>query len=127
MNAPMKVSWRALLALLILTAVVETGSAQTVDELRGRVTDLERLWQEADALAQELERSTQPILHTDTIHAGPLVLITEAVDVTPIREAAALDGQARTLGLAVRCAEKVSVRPGPASSDEYPRTAVPRT
>ncbi len=90
MNTPMKVLLRASLALLIATAVVETGSAQTVDELRGRVTDLERLWQEADALAQEEERRSLPVLSTDTIHAGPLVLITEAVDFTPIREAAAL-------------------------------------
>ena len=90
MNTLMNVLLRALLALSIATVVVETGYAQTVDELRGRVTNLERRWQEADALAQELERSTQPILHTDTIHAGPLVLITEAFDVAPIREAAAL-------------------------------------
>ncbi len=90
MNTPMNVLLRALLALAIATAVVETGSAQTVDELRARVADVERRWQEANALAQELERRTLPILLTDTIHAGPLVLITEAFDVTPIREAAAL-------------------------------------
>ena len=68
MNTLMNVLLRALLALSIATVVVETGYAQTVDELRGRVTNLERRWQEADALAQELERSTQPILPTDTIH-----------------------------------------------------------
>lgn len=90
MNTPMNVLLRALFALAITTAVVETGSAQTVDELRGRITDLERRWQEADALAQELERPTRPILLTDTIHAGPLVLIAKAFDVTPIREVAAL-------------------------------------
>ncbi len=90
MNTPMNVLLRALLALALAPAVVETGSAQTVDELRARVADVERRWQEADALAQELERRTLPILLTDTIHAGPLVLITEAFDVTPIREAAAL-------------------------------------
>ncbi len=90
MNTPMNVLLRALLALSIATAVVQTGSAQTVDELRARVTDAERRWQEADALAQELERPTQRVLLTDTIHAGPLVLITQAFDLAPIREAAAL-------------------------------------
>ena len=90
MNILMNVLLRALLALLIATAFVETGSAQTVDELQGRVTNLERLWQEADALAQELERHSQSILTTDTIHAGRLVVITETFDSRPIREAAAL-------------------------------------
>ncbi len=90
MNILMNVLLRALLALLIATAFVETGSAQTVDELRVRVTDLERRWQQADGFAQELERHSQSILTTDTIHAGRLVVITETFDPRPIREAAAL-------------------------------------
>ncbi len=72
-----------------------TVQAQTVEELRARVVQLEQQWKEADELARRVEAALLPKSHVDTMAIGPVVLVALGDDLTLIRDAA--DGTLRRL------------------------------
>lgn len=65
-----------------------TVQAQTVDELRTRVAQLEQQWKEADELARRADAALLPKSHVDTMAIGPIVLVAQGDDLTLIRDAA---------------------------------------
>ncbi len=65
-----------------------TVQAQTVEELRARVTQLEQQWMEADDLARRVEAALLPKSHVDTMAIGPITLVAQGDDLTLIRDAA---------------------------------------
>ncbi len=77
---------------LALTAAVvlppRTVQAQTVEELRARVAQLEQQWKEADELARRVDAALLPESHVDTMAMGPIALVARGDDLTLIRDAA---------------------------------------
>jgi hypothetical protein len=59
-----------------------------VEELRGRVAQLEQQWKEADELAHRVETALLPKSHVDTMAIGPITLVAQGDDLTLIRDAA---------------------------------------
>ncbi len=65
-----------------------TVQAQTVEELRAQVVQLEQQRQEADDLARRVEAALLPKSHVDTMAIGPVALVAQGDDLTLIRDAA---------------------------------------
>ncbi len=65
-----------------------TVQAQTVEELRARVAQLEQQWKEADELARRAAAALLPKSHVDTMAIGPITLVAQGDDLTLIRDAA---------------------------------------
>ncbi len=82
---------RLIFGTLALTAAgvlpPRTVQAQTVEELRARVAQLEQQWKEADESARRVDAAL-PKSHVDTIAIGPIVLVAIGDDLTLIRDAA---------------------------------------
>ena len=72
-----------------------TAQAQTVEEVRGRVVQLEQQRQEADDLARRVEAALLPKSHVDTMAIGPITLVAMGDDLTLIRDA--VDGTLQRL------------------------------
>ncbi len=83
---------RLTLGTLALTAAgvlpPRTVQAQTVEELRARVVQLEQQWQAADELARRVDAALLPKSHVDTMAIGQIVLVAQGDDLTLIRDAA---------------------------------------